>query len=217
MLTILLKALKQQHFHGINLRAALLQILKTPSPVQALSDITITNLFMLLRLDCGHGHGPEIVLILAYKNSHAIFNPLQNSMASFQSFKDTFKGLATTEGDDGYDIKRWADNASRKAKYVVYPQDAEDVAKAVLFVQAAGLDLAVRGGGHSSSGASSSEGGLVIDLSKTLNKVKIDAENQLAYTQGGATWETVDIEAFKFGGYLIGMILQHEMTIAGYL
>jgi len=120
-------------------------------------------------------------------------------MASFRSFKNSFTGIVAEEGDEHYDIRRWADNASRKAKYVTYPEDSADVAKAILYAKAEGLDLAVRGGGHSTSGASSSEGGLVVDLSKTINKVQIDVEKQIAYVGGGATWETLDREALKHG------------------
>lgn len=52
--------------------------------------------------------------------------------------------------------------------------------------------LTTVGGGHNPSGASSSNGGLVIDLSKYLNKVEVDAEAKTAKVQGGALWEHVD-------------------------
>lgn len=84
----------------------------------------------------------------------------------------------------------------------MFPVDAEDVSKAILFAKANGLDLAIRGGGHSASGASSSEGGIVIDFGKHLNKVRVDKEKKLAYVQGGALWRTVDEETSKHGKVL---------------
>lgn len=48
------------------------------------------------------------------------------------------------------------------------------------------------GGGHNPSGASSSNGGMVIDLAKYLNKVEVSPEAKTAKVQGGALWEDVD-------------------------
>ena len=45
--------------------------------------------------------------------------------------------------------------------------------------------MAIRSGGHTSpTGASSREGGLVVDLSRYLGTVAIDAENKLVYAGG---------------------------------
>lgn len=56
-----------------------------------------------------------------------------------------------------------------------------------------------QGGGHSASGASSTSGGLVIDLQPHMNNVRIDPESKLAYVGGGALWEQVDRAAIKHG------------------
>ncbi|KDQ19114.1 hypothetical protein BOTBODRAFT_127006 [Botryobasidium botryosum FD-172 SS1] len=121
-------------------------------------------------------------------------------MASILSdFKYHFKGAVTQEGDPEYSIKRWARNAERKAKFVVFPTDAQDVSRAILFARSQNLEIAIRGGGHSTSGASSTEGGLVIDMSKHMNKVRIDPEYKRAYVQGGAIFETLDRESIKHG------------------
>jgi FAD/FMN-containing dehydrogenase len=119
-------------------------------------------------------------------------------MLSFEVFRQKFQGVAAVEGEDQYDIKRWSDLGSRNAKYVVYPTSAEDVARAIDFARAEKLDLAVRGGGMSPFGASSSEG-LVIDLSRALNTVRVDANEKLAYVGGGATGNDLELEAIKYG------------------
>jgi FAD/FMN-containing dehydrogenase len=59
------------------------------------------------------------------------------------------------------------------------------------------LEVAISGGRHSASGASSSEGGLVIDLSK-MRKVKVDKTKNHIIAQGGCLWVDVDTAAAKY-------------------
>jgi FAD/FMN-containing dehydrogenase len=112
-------------------------------------------------------------------------------------------------------LERWAKNAERKAKVVVFVKDAEDVVKALSYAKENGLLIAIRGGGHNSAAASSAEGGLVIDLSKYLNRVRVDEENKLAYVGGGALWRDVDTETIKYGLATVGGTVNH--VSAGYL
>ena len=63
---------------------------------------------------------------------------------------------------------------------------AEDVAAVVDAARDAGLELAVRSGGHSRSGYGTVEGGLVIDLS-AVDGVEIDADGEAAWVETGAT------------------------------
>ena len=60
------------------------------------------------------------------------------------------------------------------------------------------------GGGHNPSGASSTNGGLVIDLSKYLNKVTVDQEAKIAHVGGGALWQDVDAATCPFGLATVG-------------
>ncbi|KDQ11015.1 hypothetical protein BOTBODRAFT_147462 [Botryobasidium botryosum FD-172 SS1] len=140
-------------------------------------------------------------------------------MISVDELRSSFKGQVTTDGDTDYDISRWAKSAVRKAKYVAYPVDAEDVSKAILFARANNLELAICGGRHSTAGASSSEGGLVIDLGKKMNNVRIDAEKQLAYVQGGARWGAVDEASMKHGLVALGGVVSDTgvggLTVGG--
>jgi FAD/FMN-containing dehydrogenase len=132
-------------------------------------------------------------------------------MSEFLSFQKAFKGDIVTPDDPGYEtaIARWASNAQRKAKIVAFVKDAEDVSAAIKFARASKLPLAIRGGGHSTSGASSSQDGIVIDLSRHINGVRIDPENKLAYTGGGAVWATVDKAAIEHGLATVGGTVNH--------
>ena len=64
--------------------------------------------------------------------------------------------------------------------------------------------MAVKGGGHSTAGASSTDGGLLIDLRSGMNKVRVDPEKKLLYIQGGAVWGDVDAAAWEHGLATVG-------------
>src|SRR5437667_12498577 len=66
------------------------------------------------------------------------------------------------------------------------------------FARAAGIPLAVRGGGHSGAGLGTVDGGLVIDLS-TMRGVRVDPQARTARIEGGATLGDVDHPTHAFG------------------
>ncbi len=57
----------------------------------------------------------------------------------------------------------------------------------VNFARDLGVDLAVRGGGHSVPGFGTCDDGVVIDLSG-MREVRVDAQARTARAEGGATW-----------------------------
>ncbi|TDL29767.1 FAD-binding domain-containing protein [Rickenella mellea] len=132
-------------------------------------------------------------------------------MADFASFKSSFKGDVVTPSDPDYAkaISRWAVNSQKPAKVVAFVKDAEDVSLAIKYASGAKLPIAIKGGGHSSAGASSSENGLVIDLSKYLNGVEVDPAKKIAKIGGGAVWETVDKAAIEHGLASVGGTVNH--------
>ena len=129
-----------------------------------------------------------------------IVNFLLPSMSNFTSFKQSFTGDISTPADADYAqaISRWALNAQANAKIVAFVKTPEDVALAIAYAGDNHLSIAIHGGGHSTSGASSTEG-LVIDLSRHLNTVEVDSDNRLAYVGGGAIWEQVDKPTIQYG------------------
>jgi UDP-N-acetylenolpyruvoylglucosamine reductase len=101
---------------------------------------------------------------------------------------------------------------------VVQVSSSTDVSKALLFAQEHGLEVAVLGGGHSTSGSSSTEGGLVIDLSK-MRKVEVDPDARTIKAQGGTTWQDVDHAAADYNLATVGGTVNHTgvggLTLGG--
>ncbi|GJE99995.1 FAD-binding oxidoreductase [Phanerochaete sordida] len=123
----------------------------------------------------------------------------------------TVTGDIITPTDDGYDtaLDRWARNAVRRARVVVYVHTPADVGAALRYARENGLRLAIHGGGHSPSGASSVEDGLVIDLSRYLDGVRVDPEERLAYVGGGAKWAAVNKATMEHGLAMTGGTVGH--------
>ncbi len=99
-----------------------------------------------------------------------------------------FKGEVLLPDDPAYAEGRKIFNAmiDRRPAVIARCAEAADVSRAVRFGQDAGLEIAVRGGGHHVAGWSLTDGGLVIDLSR-LNAVEVDPRASIARVQGGAT------------------------------
>jgi FAD/FMN-containing dehydrogenase len=132
-------------------------------------------------------------------------------MTDFAQFEDAFKGDLVIPSSPAYasSIARWSVTAIKQAVIVAFVSSPEDVALAIRYAKANKLAIAVKGGGHNPGGASSIEGGLVIDLSRHLNKVRVDAKEKKGYVGGGAIWETVDKEAIKEGLATVGGTVNH--------
>jgi FAD/FMN-containing dehydrogenase len=91
---------------------------------------------------------------------------------------------------------------------VVYVGSAEDVSTTVKLTQEYSVPFAVCGGKHSSSGASSSAGGLVIDLGK-MRAVTVDTNTNTVKAQGGCIWKDVDEAAADYGLAMVGGTVNH--------
>ncbi|KAJ5636882.1 uncharacterized protein N7484_010195 [Penicillium longicatenatum] len=125
-----------------------------------------------------------------------------------------------TPDSDGYQasLTRWSDTGMKPAGIVVRPVDPADVSIALLWAQDHDIEVAVKGGGHSTAGTSSSDGGLVIDLS-CMNHVTVDSSSRTITAQGGATWKEVDEAGAAHGLATVGGTVNHTgvggLTLGG--
>lgn len=87
------------------------------------------------------------------------------------------------------------------------PVDAEEVSAAVSYSVSNTMPLTVCGGGHSSSGASSSEG-MVVDL-RRMRKVDVDATKMTVTFEGGCLWSDIDSALEQFGLATVGGVVNH--------
>jgi FAD/FMN-containing dehydrogenase len=102
-------------------------------------------------------------------------------------FRSSFMGEIIAPGQPGYDDARlvWSALYDRRPRLVVRPETVEDVATAVRYARDEDLRLAVRGGGHSITGFSTCDDGVVIDLSR-MRGVSVDPNRRIARADGGA-------------------------------
>lgn len=127
--------------------------------------------------------------------------------------------LVTTDSDPvKYErcIERWSVAAMKPAGAVLVPESIEAISVAVRYATDNHIDLAVRGGGHSTAGTSSTDGGLLIDLgSSTLfTHVEVDETHGHIIAGGGANWGGVDDAGFAAGLVTVGGTV-HDTGIGG--
>lgn len=111
------------------------------------------------------------------------------TVIELDQLREDVAGDVVAPGDEGYDEARKVYNEmiDRRPAVVVRCSGTADVVAAVNLARENGLDLAVRGGGHSVPGFGTCDDGVVIDLSG-LRSVTVDATSRTARAEGGATW-----------------------------
>src|SRR5271165_474069 len=136
------------------------------------------------------------------------------------AFRKSLDGQVVAPDDPGYDAGRsvWNGDIDRRPAAVVHCWSPADVAAAIEFGRAHGLELSVRGGGHSTSGAAVSEGGLMIHLG-ALNQVTVDPVARRARVGGGATLAEMDAATQAHGLAVTGGVVSHTgvggLTLGG--
>ena len=122
--------------------------------------------------------------------------------------RERARGAVIEPGDDGYDEARTVYNAmiDRRPLVLVKCVDAGDVMAVVDYARENGLDLAIRGGGHSVPGFGTVEGGVVADLSG-MRGVRVDPAARTARAEGGATWGDFNHATGAFGLATTGGII----------
>ena len=104
-----------------------------------------------------------------------------------------FSGAVLGPDSDGYEEAREIFNSmiDRRPAVIAQCESADDVAAAIAHAREHDLEIAIRSGGHSVTGASLSDGGLVIDM-RRMNSVVVDPQARTATVQGGAVWADFD-------------------------
>ena len=109
-------------------------------------------------------------------------------------------GRVTVPDDPAYDRERavFYGGIDKRPSAIVRVANVPDIQRVIATAREAGYDLAIRSGGHSIAGHSTTDGGLVIDL-RSMSKIDIDPNERTAWVETGATALQVTEAAAKHG------------------
>jgi len=133
---------------------------------------------------------------------------------------DGFTGALLEPADPDYDGARslWDAMIDKRPAVIARCRSTTDVVTALAYARKEGLEVAVRGGGHSVSGLSSTDRGMMIDL-RPMNGVVVDPDARRARVQGGALLRDLDRETHEHGLATTGGMVHHTgvagLTLGG--
>ena len=120
--------------------------------------------------------------------------------ADIKDLRAGFAGELLLAQDNGYDQARrvWNGAFDRHPALIARPANTADVVKAVSFARSHSLLTAVKGGGHSISGQSTCDGGMLIDLGR-MKDIQVNKSARIAQAQGGVLLADLDSAAQAMG------------------
>ncbi len=120
--------------------------------------------------------------------------------ADVRDLAGSLRGALLLPGNDAYERARrvWNGMIDRRPALIVEAAGASDVIQAVNFAREHALLTAVRGGGHSTSGQSVCDGGIMLSLAN-MRGVRVDPRQRRARVEAGALLGDLDREAQFFG------------------
>src|SRR5215203_4898008 len=128
--------------------------------------------------------------------------------ATLAELAEGLHGELVTPASEQYDEARSIWNAAhdRRPALVIRCAGVSDVIRGVDFARSEGLPLALRGGGHSIPGFSTTDGGVVLDLSP-MKGIRVDPAARRVVAQAGCLWSDLDQETQEFGLALTGWLV----------
>ncbi|MFF7209270.1 FAD-binding oxidoreductase [Streptomyces sp. NPDC008238] len=119
---------------------------------------------------------------------------------ALRSLRETLRGPVTAVGDPGYEEARGVYHAmiDRRPAAIAGCVDVADVRTVLSFAQDTGLQLAVRGGGHSGAGLCVVDDALTLDLTP-MRWAYVDPRTRTARVGGGSLQGDLDHGAHAFG------------------
>ena len=110
------------------------------------------------------------------------------STLSIPDLRNAIAGRVITPDDSGYDKARtlFLGGIDRRPSVIVRTAGPSDVARVVAIARESGLPLAVRSGGHSGAGHSSTDGGIVLDL-HDMKALDVDVTGRTVWAETGLT------------------------------
>ncbi len=140
--------------------------------------------------------------------------------SSVEALAGSLRGDLLSPSDAGYDAVRplWNGMFDRRPALIARCTGPADVIEAVNFAREHRLLTAVRCGGHSFSGKSSCDGGIMIDLSP-MQGCRVDPVARRAFLEGGSLLGVLDRECQVFGLAVTAGVVKHTgaggLTLGG--
>src|SRR5256714_8313189 len=140
----------------------------------------------------------------------AIASDVRLDASALSALRAAFRGDLVRPGDPTYDERRriWNGSIDRHPALIARCTGVADVIAAVKFGRQTGLDVAVRGGGHSFPGYSTADGALLIDLGP-MKGIRVDPVKRIARAQAGVLLGELDRETQQFGLAVPAGIVTH--------
>jgi len=136
--------------------------------------------------------------------------------------KGSLSGPVFTATDEGFETALaaavWNADITRRPALIAQPRSSVEVAATLAVARQAGVDVTVRGGGHSYAGHAVADDEVMIDLSR-MNQVSVDPEARRVRCGGGATWAAMDAATAEHGFAVPGGFISHTgvagLTLGG--
>ena len=117
-------------------------------------------------------------------------------------------GEVLRPGDAGYEEARRVHNGliDKRPLLIARCRTVPEVVAAVDFGRLNGLEISIRGGGHSVAGFGVCDGGLMIDLSP-MKEIDVEAERRVVRAQPGVTWSELNERTQAHGLAVTGGVI----------
>jgi FAD/FMN-containing dehydrogenase len=111
-----------------------------------------------------------------------------------------FTGVLLRPDGAGFEDARRVHNGliDKRPALIAQCRGTADVADAIRFARAQGLEVAVRGGGHNVAGRAVCDAGLMVDLA-LMKGIHVDPVRRTVRAQGGVTWREFNRETQVHG------------------
>ena len=141
-------------------------------------------------------------------------SPTETTRRSLDDLSEV-RGRVITAEDPTYDRARtvFYGGLDKRPSAIVRVADVADIRRVIAKARHEGYELAVRSGGHSIVGHSTTDGGLVIDL-RAMSRIEIDPNARTAWVETGVTAIQVT-EALAKHGLVVGFGDSGSVGVAG--
>lgn len=124
---------------------------------------------------------------------------ISTDATTLEELRSRLTGRLATPDDPDYDALRAIFyGGDLRPCAVARVADADDIAAVIGFARETGTELAIRGGGHSGAGHSTTDGGIVIDM-RDLTSIEVDLATRTAWAGAGLTAAEVNAEVARHG------------------